>query len=122
MLKKYFFVFFMIFFNLTARANSNDYTIYYFMTDYKCSTCNKIEKYTNEALSEIDYKNIDFQIVNINEKENKHFITDFNLYTKSVVLFKNDGTSKNLDKIWNYLNDKIKFKDYLKMEIVNFIK
>lgn len=122
MIKKYFFIFFLFFLNLTTRANSSDYTIYYFMTDYKCSTCNKIEKYTKEALSEIDYKNIDFQIVNINEKENKHFITDFNLYTKSVVLFKNDGTSKNLDKIWNYLNDKIKFKDYLKMEIANFIK
>ena len=121
-MNKIFFILFISLFLNISNSFSKDYMIYYFMTDYRCSSCYKIEKYTREVFDEMNHKNIDFQVINIDEKENKHFIKDFNLYTKSVFLFKNDGTFKNLDKVWVYLKDEMKFKDYLKAEIAKFME
>ena len=103
---------------------------YYFHTTARCVSCHKIEQYTKEALekyffNEIASGMIDFQMLNIEEPQNKHFIQDYQLYTKSVVLSKvSEGKEvkfKNLDKIWNLLNNKNKFYEYIKEETNNFI-
>lgn len=110
---------------LNAKENVK-YNLYYFMSDTRCSNCYKIESWTKEVYDELDNKNIEFKIVNINKEENKKFIKDYNIYTKSVIISKieNDKEIKyqNFTKIWNYLNNKEKFKEYLKKEIENFIK
>jgi len=93
-------------------------------------SCHKIEQYTKESLEkyffdEIASGKVDFQMINVDELQNKHFIQDYKLYTKSVVLSKvSDGKEvefKNLDKVWNLLGSKDKFYEYIKDETNGFI-
>ena len=64
--------------------------------------------------------------INTDLAENKHFIKDYQLYTKSLIIaeFK-DGKQvrwKNLAKVWNYLNDRNKFYEYVQSEIKNYLE
>jgi len=104
--------------------------VYYFYTTARCASCHKIEEYTKQSLEkyffdEITSGAINFQMINIDKPQNKHFIQDYQLYTKSVVLSKiSDGKEvkfKNLDKVWNFLRNKNKFYEYIKEETNNFI-
>ena len=104
--------------------------VYYFHTNFRCVSCRNIEKYTKEALEKFFFDDIasgkiDFQVVNTEEPLNKHFVQDYQLYTKSVVFSKiSDGKEvkfKNLDKVWNLLRNKNKFFEYIKEETNSFI-
>lgn len=103
----------------------NQSTIYYFHGNARCLSCHKIENYTNDVFDEFFKDKLDLQIVNIEESSNKHFITDYGLYTKSIILVKvKNGKEigyKNLDKVWNYLGNEEKFKSYIKYEIKTFL-
>ena len=103
---------------------------YYFYTTARCVSCHKIEQYTKEALDkffsdETASGKLGFQMINIDEPQNKHYIQDYQLYTKSVVLSKVfDGKEikfKNLEKVWSLLGDKEKFYRYIQDETNNFI-
>jgi archaellin len=104
-------------------TTANQITVYYFHSTFRCHTCNKMEKYTKTAVSENfkENKHTVFFSINIDEPGNRHFLTDYNLYTKSVVLVDNDGRWKNLDKIWDLVRDEYSFKSYITTEINNFI-
>ena len=61
------------------------------------------------------------------EKEgNEHFINDYQLYTKSLVISKIEDSKetqhKNLEKIWEYARDKTKFFDYVTNEIKVYLE
>lgn len=113
------------FVNLANAKNNITYNLYYFMGDVRCNSCHKIESYTKEVYDELNNKNINFQIINVDKKENKHFVEEYNIYAKSVVISKlvdeKEVQYKNLDKIWNYLGDREKFKSYLRSEIDSFL-
>ena len=105
-------------------------TAYYFHGNFRCSNCYKIEEYTKEAITKTFVKELDsgeliFEIVNIDKKENNHFVDDYGLYTKSVVLSLVEGSReieyKNLEKIWELLGDKEKFMDYITTEVTGFL-
>ncbi len=113
-----------------STINDTFLIVYYFHTNFRCVSCRNIEKYTKEALEKFFFDDIasgkiDFRVVNIEESLNKHFLQDYQLYTKSVVLSKvSDGKEvkfKNLDKVWNLLRNKNKFYEYIKEETNNFI-
>ncbi|MCK9615356.1 MAG: nitrophenyl compound nitroreductase subunit ArsF family protein [Candidatus Omnitrophica bacterium] len=113
------------------KPSDSKVTAYYFHGNYRCSTCRKLEQYSKEAI-ESNFKNelalgkLAFIAVNIDEKGNEHFVKDYQLYTKSLVLsLVKDGKeikSKNLTKIWEYVRDKQKFFDYINEEVNNFLK
>jgi Zn-dependent alcohol dehydrogenase len=104
---------------------------YYFHGQMRCPTCHKLEQYSKEAI-EANFKNelssgeLVFRVINIDEKENQHFVNDYQLYTKSLVisLVKNgkEVKSENLTKIWDYVGDKQKFIDYVKAGVADFLK
>lgn len=105
--------------------------VYYFHTTARCVSCHKIEQYTKETLESsfsdaMTSGKIDFQMLNTEDPENRHFVQDYQLYTKSVVLSKvKDGKEiefKNLDKIWNLLGNKEKFSEYIKLETQDFLE
>ncbi len=110
--------------NLSAKSPAKS-VIYYFHSNVRCTSCLKIEKYTKEVFEENFKDKLELRIVDVQKSENKHFITDYELYAKSVVIVKiKDGKEvsyKNLDKIWNYLRDENKFKIYVKNEIDTFL-
>lgn len=104
---------------------------YYFHGDFRCSNCYKIEKYSKEAIDKYFAKELisgelEYEIINIDEKGNEHFVKDYKLYTKSLVISKiEDGKEvkyKNLEKVWNYLDNKEAFYNYVKEEVTKFLE
>jgi len=90
-----------------------------------------MENYSREAL-EANFKDtlasgkLEFKSVNVEEDKNEHFVKDYQLYTKTLLLsFVKGGKevrSKNLDKIWEYARDKNKFMDYVTQETRLFME
>jgi uncharacterized protein YacL (UPF0231 family) len=104
---------------------------YYFHGNYRCASCTKLEKYSRDAISmyfnkEIKQGFLSFETVNTDLSENKHFLQDYQLYTKSLVLIavKNNKTVKwkNLDKTWQHLNNKDDFYKYVQTETKKFLE
>ena len=112
--------------NNNENNEETDYVVYYFHNNVRCSTCHKIENYTKEVFERNFKDKYTFKAVNISESENEHFINDYALYTKSVVLVQNqDGQEVkfvNLPKVWDNIRSEDSFKNYLKTEMSNFLK
>lgn len=114
------------------RFNRADKVIaYYFHGNYRCASCTKMEKYSRDAITmyfdkEIKQGVISFKTVNTDLSENKHFLQDYQLYTKSLVLIavKNNKTLKwkNLEKTWQHLNNKNDFYKYVQTETRKFLE
>jgi len=135
MIKRLFFILFII--GSTAACFAADNTpataiyAYYFHGNVRCATCHKLEQYSQEAI-ENNFKNelasgkLLFKVINVEEKENAHFINDYQLYTKALVISRiKDGKelqSKNLTRIWELVGNKDKFLAYVKEEVANFLK
>ena len=116
-----------------AEKTSTDGTVtaYYFHGTFRCPTCHKLEAYAKEAV-EANFKDalasgkLSFRIVNVESKGNEHYVKDYQLYTKSVVLslMKNgkEIRFKNLDKIWEYVPNKDRYENYVRDEVAAFLK
>jgi len=106
-------------------------TAYYFHGTFRCPTCYKLEQYSKEAI-ETNFKDalaagkLEFKVINVEDKGNEHYANDYQLYTKSLILslVKDDKQIKwkNLDKIWEYVGNRQRFLDYVKMEVDDFLK
>ncbi len=105
--------------------------VYYFHTTFRCSSCTKIEELTRKALTnnfteQLKSGRIVFKAVNVEEEQNKHFIQDYQLFTKSVVLVNyikgKQRSWQRLDKTWVYLQNPDVFEKYIKDELMTFIK
>lgn len=113
-----------------STAAAPTFVAYYFHGTRRCSNCRKIEAYSAEAIQagfadELKDGRLEWRVVNIDESENRHYIQDYQLYTKSVVLSSMTGGKEikwiNLDKIWQLLGDKEKFIDYVQEETRAFM-
>lgn len=117
---------------LAADGKSSGKVIaYYFHGTMRCSTCHKLEQYSKEAL-ETNFKDalasdkLEFKVVNVEDKGNERYGSDYQLYAKSLILsLVKDGKEvkwKNLDKIWEYVSNKQRFLDYVKSGVADFLK
>jgi hypothetical protein len=114
-----------------ADSSSAKTIAYYFHGSFRCPTCMKMEKYSREAVDS-NFKDalasgkLEFKAVNVEEGGNEHFVNDYKLYTKTLILsMTKDGKeikSKNLDKIWELARNKQKFIDYVTSEVKAFMK
>jgi len=104
---------------------------YYFYAEPRCASCRKIEAFTDEAIrtgfeKELGTGALEWKPVDIKEKGNEHFIQDYQLYSKSVVIVNmEDGKQvgwKNLEEVWNLLNNKQGFIDYIQSETRAFME
>jgi hypothetical protein len=89
----------------------------------RCATCRKLEAYSEEAITagfadELNSGALAFRPVNVDEAENKHFVTDFQLTNKSVVVVEyRDGKVarfENLNEIWQRVRDKDDYLEYVR--------
>ena len=104
--------------------------VYYFHGTARCSNCIKFEAYSKEAIDEsyleaLQSGHLDWVVVNVDDPENRHFIEDYRLVTRSLILVKmQDGRQvewKNLEKIWQLVGDKAAFEQYVKGEIAVYL-
>jgi thiol-disulfide isomerase/thioredoxin len=110
---------------------TSEVVVYYFHGTARCPTCRKFESYSDELIAEefseeLNNGRLKWQVVNIDEPANKHFVTDYQLYSKSIVVVKNHPGKpaqwKNLDKIWERVRDKQAFVKYIKAEIEQYLR
>jgi hypothetical protein len=104
--------------------------VIYFYSTVRCPTCKKLESYTHETIeadfaSQLENGDVNWRMINIDEPENEHYIQDYQLVTKSVVLVEMADDQqvrwKNLDQIWELVGDKDVFQNYIKEETNKFI-
>jgi len=103
---------------------------YYFHGNKRCDNCRKIESYSREAVQtnfadQIKNGKLRWLIVNKDQPAHEHFVKDFQLYANSVVLaeVQNGKTArwKNLDKIWELLDNKTAYLEYVQTEMKSFL-
>jgi hypothetical protein len=109
----------------------NHVVVYYFHTNFRCVNCHNMEMWTKEVV-ETDFKpqlengTVVLKIINTETKGNEHYMGDYGLFTKSVVLSLVKGGKEvkcaNLAKVWDFLRSGDKFKAYVKDEISKYLK
>lgn len=114
-----------------AEPMSHSIVVTYFYTTARCPTCHKIEKLSSQAVNsnfenELKTGKVVWRVINVDEPENKHYNTDYQLYTKSLIISEmKDGKEvrwKNLKKVWTFVRDEGKFNTYVKDEIKDWLK
>jgi len=104
---------------------------YYFHGNFRCATCRTIEQLSQQSVEknfqqQLKDGSLIFLPVNTDEPENRHFIDDYKLVTRSLVLSKIQSGKqvawKNLDKVWQLVRNEEKFEQYVKSEIQQFLK
>jgi hypothetical protein len=67
-----------------------------------------------------------WRLVNLDEPANKHYIDDYQLYSKAVIVSEiRDGEEvrwKNLMKVWQLTNDKAAFISYVQDEVRDYLE
>jgi len=103
---------------------------YYFHGDYRCYNCMTIEQYSKEAIekyfpAQLKNGKLTFEVINIDQPENTHFVKDYQLYTRTLIIaeFKNGKQVRwtSLTKVWDYIKDRDAFHKYVKMEIDTYL-
>jgi hypothetical protein len=104
--------------------------VYYFHGTYRCPSCIKIEKWSYEAIKHSFLKALKedrllWKPVNVDKPENRHFVKEYSLFTKSLIIIEVKGEKqtkwKNLDKVWRLLRDQEKFSAYVTQEVKNYM-
>jgi len=104
---------------------------YYFHDTVRCVTCRKIEGYSREVVDQkfaADTANgrLQFTLVNIQLPENRHFVKDYQIFTKSLVLVRFDkgrqAEYKVLNDTWELVGDKSAMQGYVEREIRGYLK
>jgi len=103
---------------------------YYFHTNFRCVNCRRIETYSREAIEtafpkELAAGRLVWKVVNVEDKGNEHFVQDYQLATKSLVLVDEVGGKrtrwKNCTKVWQFLSDKEGFLRYVQGEVRGYL-
>jgi len=111
-------------------AQDEKVIVYYFHGTKRCATCMKLESYTGETVnvtfaSLIEDGSLEWRVVNVDQPGNGHFVKDYELVTKSVVLSRQRGGAevewKDLDQIWNLVGDRGAYENYIRREVETFV-
>lgn len=109
---------------------SDKFFAYYFHSTKRCFTCKKLEAYAGEAFTagfakELADSTLVWQPINYDEKENKHFIKDYKLYTKALILSRVRDSQEvdwvNLENIWQLVGNKEKYIEYVQAATRKFM-
>ena len=103
---------------------------YYFHVTVRCTTCRTIESYSKEAIDrgfseELRNGLVEWRLVNVQLLENRHFIQDYRLFTRSLVLVKvRDGKPvewRNLEKVWALVGERDAFLRYVRANVTSYL-
>ena len=103
---------------------------YYFHVTVRCVTCRTIEQFAKDAIGqgfhqEVSKGIIEWRPVNVQLPENRHYIQDYRLFTRSLVLVKvKDGKQlewRNLEKIWELVGRKDDFFRYVQGNVKTYL-
>src|SRR5450759_4626330 len=104
---------------------------YYFHVTVRCTTCRTIESYSREVVeqrfgADIAKGRLEYKLVNLQLPENRHFVKDYQLFTKSLVLVRFDkgkqAAYKVLKETWELVGDKSAMQGYVEREVRDYLK
>jgi hypothetical protein len=104
---------------------------YYFHVTVRCTTCRMIESYSREVVeqkfgADIAKGRLQYKLVNLQLPENRHFVKDYQLFTKSLVLVRFDKGKqteyKVLNDTWELVGDKSAMQAYVEREVRDYLK
>jgi len=104
---------------------------YYFHVTVRCTTCRMIESYSREVVeqkfgADIAKGRLQYKLVNLQLPENRHFVKDYQLFTKSLVLVRFDkgrqAEYKVLNDTWELVGDKSAMQAYVEREVRDYLK
>jgi hypothetical protein len=135
-MKKILLIVFALFLVFSVEINSTPsqksyVKVVYFHGKKRCTTCEKIEKYSQESVKknfskQLKSGKVKWAIIDFDKKENKHYLDDFALFNQSLVIIKYENGKqkvwKNCTKIWQLTDDEKKFKKYVKDEVNEYLK
>jgi hypothetical protein len=114
-----------------SAESSSTIVITYFHTTARCLSCLKIEELTNATMTmrfagPIAEKRVVWRLVNTDEPPNAHYVKDYGLYTKSVVVSElkagKEVRWKNLDQVWQMLGNPDAFQEYVEREVRAYLE
>ena len=103
---------------------------YYFHGSFRCRTCLAIERQARETIAtgfpdELASGELRWRALNVEEPGNEHFVEDFKLVTRSLVLVSyQDGKVlrfQTLDKVWQLVRDEELFSEYVREATRTFL-
>lgn len=113
-----------------GEAKPDRVVAYYFHVTARCTTCRTIQAYTEEALTSgfrdaLAKGDVEWRPVNIQRAENRHFIQDYQLYARSVVIARfRDGRQvewKNLENVWDVVESRPAFISYVQRHVREYL-
>jgi hypothetical protein len=114
----------------SAAAPAHRVVAYYFFMNQRCASCRKIEAWSREAIEsafseELKDGRLVWRAVNVEAKGNAHFVKDYHLYTKSLILVdEHEGEQvrwSNLARVWELLPKKDAFFAYVQGEVRGYL-
>lgn len=114
-----------------SQSDQTKVIAYYFHVTARCTTCRTIESYSREVIEQkfggdIARGHLQFKVVNVQSPENRHFVKDYQLFTKSLVLvrFENGRQAeyKVLNDTWELVGDKQAMQGYVEREVRDYLK
>lgn len=112
-------------------ARSAKVVVYYFHGNFRCVSCRKLEAVSQQAVmdtfaQELKRGDLEWRVVNVETSGNEHFVSDYKLFSKSLVLVKlrngQQKDHKNLAKAWELLSDDEALKQYVVAEVRSYLK
>ena len=123
-------VLFLLLLPVQSQAESH-VLVRYFHGDIRCETCLQFEDWAKTATEkfpkELADGRLQWQLTNFDQPENKHYIKDYSLADKSLVLVREeDGKTvrwKNVEEFWDFGEDqKQEFVNFVQGQIEDFLK
>jgi hypothetical protein len=114
-----------------VQANESKIIAYYFHTTARCVTCRTIESYSREVIEkrfalDIARGSLQFKLVNLELPGNEHFVKDYQLFTKSLVLVRfekgRQTEYKVLNDTWELVSNKQAMQAYVERELRVYLK
>lgn len=102
----------------------------YFHNTVRCPSCIKIEGWSRSAIEgtfadELKEGSLVYRMVNVDDKENAHYVQDYGLYTKHLVLSERvkgkEARWVDLPRVWDLLGDQDKFSEYVTSNVSAYL-
>lgn len=111
-------------------AKGRKIVVTYFLTTTRCFSCYKIETLSESAVQAafvgpLREGRLVWRTINTDEPVNTHYLKDYKLFTKSVIVSEVvDGREvrwKNCEKVWDLLDDPKAFESYIVKEVKAYL-
>lgn len=105
--------------------------VYYFHGNNRCTSCMTLERFARESVEanfakELKNGEIEFRSINVDVPGNNHYVKDYQLYTRAVIISDvvqgKEKRWKNLQKVWELLHKEKDFKTYVRDETIAYLR